>query len=61
MTERKLIDNCFFVEKKKWGTWDSYDTDGKCIITSLTEENCIAATRFHLKMIQEQINEQTNT
>lgn len=50
---QELIDGCFFVEQKKWGTWDSYDKEGKCIITSLTRENCISATRFYLKGLQE--------
>jgi hypothetical protein len=51
--EKKLIDECFYVEEKKYGTWDSYDKDGKGIVTSLTEEECIRATRFMLKLKQE--------
>ena len=51
--EKKLIDDCFYVEEKQWGTWDSYDKEGKCILTSLTEEECIKATRFYLKGLQE--------
>lgn len=50
---REMIDDCFYVEKKKYGLWDSYDKDGKCIITALTEEECIRATRFYLKGKQE--------
>jgi hypothetical protein len=57
MMERKLIDDCFYVEEKTWGTWDSYDKDGKCIITSINEKNCIAATRFYLKGLQEGFEE----
>jgi hypothetical protein len=57
MNERKLIDDCFFIEQKKWGTWDSYDKEGKCIITSLTENECINATRFYLKGRQEGFTE----
>ena len=53
MSERKLIDECFYVEEKRWGTWDSYDKDGKGIITSLTESGCINATRQYLKWKQE--------
>jgi hypothetical protein len=49
MSEKNLIDDAFYVEYKKWGTWDSIDKEGKCIVTSLTEESCIAATRFYLK------------
>jgi hypothetical protein len=51
--DKKLIDGCFYVEEKKWGTWDSYTPDGKCIITSLTESHCVSATRFYLKQKQE--------
>ena len=51
--EKKLIDECFYVEQKKWGTWDSTDLEGKGLITSLTEEQCISATRFYLKGRQE--------
>lgn len=53
MSERKLIDDCFYVEQQKWGTWNSYDKEGKGIITSLTEEECIRSTRFYLKGLQE--------
>lgn len=52
---KELIDNAFYVEEKRWGTWDSYDKDGKCIITSLTEEECIRATRWYLKQKQENL------
>jgi len=47
------IDDAFRLEQKKYGLWDSYDKDGKCIITSLTEEQCVRATRFYLKGLQE--------
>lgn len=48
-----LIDGCFTVDKARWGTWRSFDKDGKEIITSLSEEQCIAATRWYLKAKQE--------
>ena len=51
--EKKLIDNCFYVEQQRWGTWNSYDTENKSILTSLTEDQCISATRFYLKGRQE--------
>ena len=51
--EKKLIDGCFYVEEKRYGLWDSTDLEGNGIITSLTEEQCIAATRFYLKGRQE--------
>ena len=57
MEKQWYDDNAFYVEQKKWGTWDSYDKDGKCIVTSLTEENCVRATRFVLKGRQEGWNE----
>jgi len=47
------IDDAFRVEQKKYGLWDSYDKEGKCIITTLTEEECVKATRFYLKGCQE--------
>jgi len=59
MEEYTWIDDCFRVEQKKWGTWDSYNKEGKCIVTSLTEEQCINATRFYLKGIQEGWSENT--
>lgn len=53
MTEKKLIDDCFYIEQKSYGLWGSTDKDGKGLITSLTEESCISATRFYLKGRQE--------
>ena len=47
------IDDAFCVEQKKYGLWDSYDKDGKCIITALHEDECVRATRFYLKGCQE--------
>lgn len=59
--EKKLIDEAFYVEKKRWGTWESYDKDGRGIITSLTEEECIQSTRFYLKLKQENALESTGS
>ena len=53
MTEKKLIDDCFYVEQKRYGLWDSTDIEGKGLVSSLTEEQCISATRFYLKGRQE--------
>lgn len=55
--EKKLIDDCFYIDKAKWGIYHSFDKEGKRLITSLTEENCIAATRFYLKGLQEGFSE----
>jgi hypothetical protein len=57
--EKQLIDDCFYVEQKQWGTYQSFDVDGKGIITSLTEKGCIAATRYYLKLKQENNLNQT--
>ena len=51
------IDDVFYVKKHRWGTWVSYDKQDKPIITSLTEEQCISATRFYLKGRQEGFSE----
>jgi len=51
--DKQLIDNAFYMEEKKWGTWQSHYPDGKGIITSLNEEECIRSTRWYLKQQQE--------
>jgi hypothetical protein len=51
------IDDAFYVKKQRWGTWVSYDKNDKALVTSLTEENCINATRFYLKGLQEGFSE----
>jgi hypothetical protein len=53
MNEKKLIDDAFYVEQSSWKTWKSHDREGKSLVTSLTEEYCIAATRNYLKWLQE--------
>jgi hypothetical protein len=53
MSEYEWIDDCFRVEEKRWRTWSSYNKEEKEIITSLTKEQCILATRFYLKGKQE--------
>jgi hypothetical protein len=51
--EPKLIDDCFYVDKKKYGLWNSWDKDGNGLVTALTEDSCISGTRFYLKGRQE--------
>jgi hypothetical protein len=53
ITEIEWIDDCFRLEQKKWGTWESFDKNGKSIITALTEESCLNGTRFYLKGVQD--------
>jgi hypothetical protein len=48
-----LIDGCFTVDKARWGTWRSFDKEGKELITALTEEVCVHTTRFYLKGLQD--------
>ena len=51
--EKKLIDDCFYVQQKSYGLWYSTDLEGKGLVTALTEESCISGTRFYLKGKQE--------
>lgn len=53
LEDKEIYDGCFYCEKQRWGTWNSYDLEGKTIVTSLSKENCILATRFYLKGKQE--------
>lgn len=54
MSEKiEWIDGAFRTEKTDWGTWRSFDKNEKSLITSLNEEDCIHATRFYLKGLQE--------
>jgi len=48
-----LIDGCFTVDKARWGTYRSYDKEGNGLVTSMTEDGCIQATRWYLKGLQE--------
>jgi hypothetical protein len=58
--EKQLYDDAFYVEQKKWGTWDSYDKEGKGLVTSLSEEQCVTATRWYLKQNQESAFDKSN-
>ncbi len=51
--EKQLYDDAFYVEQRKYGLWYSTDKEGKGLITSLNEEQCVRATRFYLKGLQE--------
>lgn len=56
-----LIDDAFTVDKHRWGTWTSLDSEGNKLITSLTEESCIEATRCYLKWRQEGFTEEASS
>lgn len=55
--DHELIDEAFYLKQQRWGTWDSYDKEGKPLVTSLTKDICIEATRFYLKGRQEGFSE----
>ena len=56
-----LVDGVFTVDKARWGTFRSYDHEGKGLITSLTEEACVNATRFYLRAQQEGFTDETTS
>lgn len=47
------IDKPFTVKQQRWGTWVSYNLEGRELITSMTEEACTAATHWYLKCLQD--------
>jgi len=51
--EEVFFDDYFRIENQRWGTWKSYGKDGAAIVTALSSEACIAATRQYLKWKQE--------
>jgi len=55
--EKKLYDEAFYVHKKDYGLWYSVDKEDKGLVTALTEEACVRATRFYLKGLQEGWND----
>jgi hypothetical protein len=57
----ELIDDCFWVKRQRWGTFVSVHKDGHQIITALTEELCIASTRWYLKSKQEGFTDEAKT
>lgn len=56
-----MIDDCFTVKRQGWGTFVSVDKDGKGIVTALTEEICIASTRWYLQLKQEEFTDNGHT
>ena len=61
MSDKQLIDEAFYVEQSSWKTWKSYDKDRNALVTSLTQETCIAATRFYCKGLQEGFGESSSS
>ncbi len=56
-----VYDDAFWVKAQSWGTFVSVGADDLEIITSLTEEQCVKATRFYLKGIQEGFPEESRS
>ena len=48
-----VIEPAFTVVKQRWGTFTSVDPEGNKLVTSMTEDQCVAATHFYLKGKQE--------
>ena len=59
MTDKKLIDDCFYVVKARF-LWHSYDKEDRGLVSALSEETCIRMTRFYLKGLQEGWDEETS-
>lgn len=57
LPEQTVYDETFTVKKQRWGTFVSHDLDGNAIITSMTEEQCVAATSWYLKAKQDGFEE----
>lgn len=53
IAEHDWIDDAFRLEESRWKTWKSFDKAGNELITSLSRESCINATRFYIKGKQE--------
>ena len=50
----QVYDNAFTVLQQKWKMWTSYCVkDNKPLVTGLSEEVVVKATRFYLKGLQE--------
>ena len=53
IAEVEWIDECFRVEQKRGGTWESFDKNGKGIVTGLSKEVVVRMTRWHLQCLQD--------
>lgn len=59
--DAEVYDEAFWVKKQRWGTFVSVGADDIGIITALTEELCISATRWYLKCKQEGFTDDART
>lgn len=53
IAEHEWIDDAFRVYETRFKVWHSALKDGREIITAMTKDKCIDATRFYLKGKQE--------
>lgn len=51
--DAKLIDDVFYVWKTRFGLYSSMTTEGRKMLTGLTEDAVVSMTRWHLKCEQE--------
>lgn len=49
------IDDAFCVKKARF-LWHSFDKENKGLVSALTEKDCVRATRFYLKLKQDEKN-----
>lgn len=56
MSEEFWIDDCFRVYKDRF-LWKTFAKDGTGLVSGLTKESTISATRFYLKGKQEGFDE----
>lgn len=57
LPQSQVYDDAFTVTKQRWGTFVSQDLEGNGLITSLSLEGCVSATRWFLKARQEGFND----
>jgi hypothetical protein len=53
-----VYDDAFTVKARRWGTFVSQDLQGADLVTSSSDDGCIAATRWYLKARQEGFTEE---
>ena len=59
--DETLIDGCFRVNAQPWGTYISVNAEGDKLVTSMSKEGCIAATRCYLQWKQDVITREEMT
>ena len=52
-TNEELIDDCFHVWETQFGLWKSETKEGRKMLTSLTRDDVVSMTKWHLKCEQD--------